>query len=52
MSLPIVNKTVTHQEFDPVQQAKNIAVSPFTFGLSLAGGPAMKTVTETIQVRE
>ena len=52
MSLPIVNKTVTHQEFDPVQQAKNIAVAPFTFGLSLAGGPAMKTVTETIQVRE
>ncbi|MFM8331105.1 MAG: hypothetical protein ACKN9T_05405 [Candidatus Methylumidiphilus sp.] len=51
LSLPVVNKTITHQEFDPIQQAKNIAIAPFTFGLSLSGGPAMKTVSEQIQVR-
>lgn len=51
ISLPLVNKQVTHEEFDPIQQAKNFALAPLTFGLSLAGGPAMKTVTETIQVR-
>ena len=51
LSLPLVNKTISHQEVDPIQTAKNIAIAPFTFGLSMAGGPAMKTVTETIEVR-
>lgn len=51
LSLPIVNTQVSHQEFDPEQQVKNILAAPFTFGLSLAGGPAMKTVVETVQVR-
>ncbi len=50
MSLTLVNKQVSHEEIDPIQTAKNIAIAPFTFGLSMANGPAMKTVVETIQV--
>lgn len=51
ISLPLINKTISHQEVDVEQNAKNVLMSAFTFGLSLAGGPAMKTVYETIQVR-
>ncbi|MEI6418585.1 MAG: hypothetical protein WCO82_05925, partial [Sphingomonadales bacterium] len=48
MSLPIVTKQISHQEVDPEATAKNIMMAPFTFGLSMANGPAMKTVTENV----
>lgn len=50
LSLPIVNKTVYHEEIDPEAIAKNIAMAPFTFGLSLFNKNT-KTVAETIHVQ-
>ncbi len=49
LSLPIVNKIVTHEEVDYVATAKAAA---WTAGLSfLFGGPSMKTVSDVIQVK-
>jgi hypothetical protein len=48
LSLPIVSKTVYHEELDLEATAKAAACS---FGLSLLFGPSTKTVAETIQIK-
>jgi len=52
-SLPVVSKTVTHEEFDAATTAKSTAVAVLTGGMSLlfGGGDTTKTVSEQVIAR-